>query len=69
MILHIFPTWHEDYVRIITMPEELPLVLAEIDEGRIIDREHIFALMSHPSMRQRYSDVIYHASQFESLSQ
>ncbi len=68
MILHIFPTWHEDYVRVITMEAELPLVLAEISDGRIISRDVIFAAMSHPSMRSRYDDVIYHTNTFESLS-
>jgi hypothetical protein len=65
-VLHIMPTWHQDYVRIFTMPEELPIILAELEDGRIIKRDVLFAAMSHPSLRSRYSDIIYHTDSFES---
>lgn len=58
--LHIIPTWHEDYVRIITMDDDLPVWLAEADQGIVIERDKIFAAMSHPSLRNRYSDIVYH---------
>jgi hypothetical protein len=66
MILHILPTWHADYVRLITMDAALPVWLAEAERGTVIKREHIFAAISHPSLRSRYEDIVYHTETLES---
>jgi hypothetical protein len=64
-VLHIYPTYGDwidtDMVEVVDKLPQLSVSLA-VEAGRlsVFTRDHVFAMIAHPSMQQRYEDIIYH---------
>lgn len=66
-VLHIYPTYGDwidtDMVEVVDKLPQLSLSQA-IEAGRVsvFTRDHVFAMIAHPTMQGRYEDILYHPS-------